>query len=88
MTRNDQVKDGFVKHYGQLGLQCGSIYSAFKLGAEWADNNPNEGLVSIDTVCKWLSENIEEFITGRDWDFDGKSLTNCLKHDLIINKYI
>lgn len=28
---------------------------------KWADENPKEGLVSIDRVCDWLEEHMSEF---------------------------
>ena len=92
MTREEQIIETAKFIYSpSSGIpQSLPMRVGFIEGAKWADSNPNENknLVSIDTVCKWLSENIEEFITGRDWDVDGESLTNCLKCDLTINKYI
>ena len=65
MTREEEIEqqalldeNAYVEHN----------YYAFKRGVEWADENPKKGLVSIDKVCDWLSENtnfsledIEEF---------------------------
>ena len=31
----------------------------FRLGAEWADENPRKGLVDIDKACKWLEKNLD-----------------------------
>ena len=36
-------------------------YHAFKRGVEWSDENPKEGLVSIDKVCAWIEEHMNEF---------------------------
>ena len=32
------------------------IEKAFQAGAKWADENPKEGLVSIDKVCEWIGD--------------------------------
>lgn len=38
----------------------------FIVGAEWADENPKKGLVSIDKVCKWLENecDINDYLGG------------------------
>ena len=33
-------------------------YYAFKRAVEWADDHPNEGMVSIDKVCELLKKHI------------------------------
>ena len=38
------------------------IEKAFKAGAEWADEHPKEGLVSIDKAYKWIKENFENYV--------------------------
>lgn len=38
----------------------GGYVEGFESGAEWSDENPNEGLVSIDKVCEWLRTNHDE----------------------------
>lgn len=54
MTRTEQIKQGIIEHYGELGFQSGMIRETFETAVKWADENPKEGLVSLDKVCEWL----------------------------------
>lgn len=38
----------------------GYVERAFMAGIEWADSHPNEGLVSIDRVCEYLTNHIDK----------------------------
>lgn len=38
-----------------------SYTEGVKFGLRWADENPKEGLVSIDKVCEWIEEHMNEF---------------------------
>ena len=52
------------------------IEKAFQAGAEWADKNQKDGLVSIDKVCEWIRENwrnhihkdADDMIVFRGWE--------------------
>lgn len=35
---------------------------AFEAGAKWADENPKEGLVSIEKVCEYLESAIKPYL--------------------------
>ena len=39
-------------------------YHAFKRGVEWSDENPKEGLVNIDKVCKYLESLVYQEFGG------------------------
>ena len=61
MTREEEIEqqalldeDAYVEHN----------YYAFKRGVEWADENPKEGLVSIDKVCKYLESLVYQEFAG------------------------
>ena len=67
MTREKQIefhagstRDGLIANY--VPTEQAIMYEdGFVDGATWADENPKEGLVSIDKVCKWIEENIWDF---------------------------
>ena len=63
MVRDEEIRSGAMKRYPDFDKNTfdHEKFIAFKEGANWADNNPNEGLVSIDTVCEWLEEHMNEF---------------------------
>ena len=53
MTREEEIQKAAVD-------ACGDIVTwVFRLGAEWADENPRKGLVDIDKACKWLEKNLD-----------------------------
>ena len=56
MTREEQIR----KEANRTSNNSDEFY-AFMQGAEWVDENPKEGLVSIDKVCKWIEEHMNEF---------------------------
>lgn len=53
-----------LPHYD--GEALGEIVDAFEEGAEWADEHPKEGLVSLDKACEWLWNEIYERIDDSD----------------------
>ena len=63
MTREEQRKEAAAEHRDCV---CCGFYdpiaddkeASFIEGAEWADEHPKEGLVSLDRVCEWIDENI------------------------------
>lgn len=71
MTREEQIK----KEANRVSCNSDEYYS-FIQGAEWADKT------MIDKVCKWLKDNIEEFVHGRDWELDKEDLTACLRVEI------
>lgn len=58
-----------------------SIASSFiQKGAEWADEHPKEGLVSIGKVIDWLMQHINDYIVrGRDIDKMFDDLRKAMK---------
>ena len=71
MTREEEInKEAHRVSYN------GDEFSSFILGAKWADKT------MIDKVCKWLKDNIEEFVHGRDWELDKEDLTACLRVEI------
>lgn len=51
MTREEQLKEYLKERNIPIdSLEANSI----REGAKWADENPKEGLVSLDKACKWL----------------------------------
>ena len=42
-----------------------SYTEGVKFGLKWADENPKEDLVSIDKVCEWLNDHIDDY--GHDY---------------------
>ena len=59
-----------IEKQAQLDECCyvDNNYHAFKRGVEWADENPKEGLVSLDKACKCLEEIANPvFYNGNGW---------------------
>jgi hypothetical protein len=57
MTREEIRVDAATNYgYAVAGgcLERPIISNAFLKGAEWADEHPMKGMVSIDDVCEWL----------------------------------
>ena len=52
MTRKEQIESA--------AILCGEPIG-FIVGADWADRHPKEGLVSIDKVCEWLNDHIDDY---------------------------
>ena len=71
MTREEQIE----KEAKRVSYNTDE-YHSFILGAEWVDKT------MIDKVCKWLKDNIEEYVYGRDWDIDKEWLTACLRAEI------
>ena len=60
MDRKDMIIDAATNYgYAVAGgsLERPYISTAYMKGAEWADKNPREGMVSIDDVCDYLYDN-------------------------------
>lgn len=58
MTREEQIEREALLDYDAY---ADNNYHAFKRGVAWADEHPKEGLVSIDRVCDWIEEHMNEF---------------------------
>ena len=57
MAREEQIR----KEAHRVSYN-GDEFSSFILGAEWADENPKEGLVSLDKVCEYLESKLKSRI--------------------------
>lgn len=68
MTRKEQIKEVAQKEMSKYPNFCITA-PAFRMGAEWADANPNKDnmataykageAATIDKACEWLKEYIE-----------------------------
>ena len=63
MSREEIIKEAAADHWSCVC--CGfddpiadAREESFIEGAEWADEHPKKGLVSLDKVCEWIDENI------------------------------
>ena len=74
MTREEQILNKAIDYseieenfleYDDCGDVCddkGFVEKAFIEGAKWADKYPNnKGLVNIEIVCEWLSDNMKNY---------------------------
>ena len=73
MTREEQIIEAGAYHY--CGLRppktCGHNMNelsyvtrsfAFEAGAKWADENPKDGMVSLDRACEYLESVLECYL--------------------------
>ena len=65
MTREEEIKQYLnERNIPTDSLEANSIME----GINWADENPKEGLVSIDKVREWLKDNTNPiFYSGNGW---------------------
>lgn len=70
MTREEQIRISSVDNADRRIKEIPNLYFAinaiadydngltqgFTDGVNWADENPKDGLVSIDKVCEWISD--------------------------------
>ena len=75
MTREEQIRiasvdnaDKRFKEIPDLGFAIDALADydngltkGFNDGAKWADENPKDGMVSLDKVCEWLEEHMSDF---------------------------
>lgn len=55
------TRDGLIANC--VPIEQAFMYEdGFKDGANWSDENPKEGFVSIDKVCAYLEMRIDEYI--------------------------
>ena len=97
MTREEQILNKAIDYseieenfleYDDCGDVCDDktfIEKAFIEGAKWADENPKEGLVSIDKVCEYLDNALYEVVSGISGLPDVMSIENTTMEDFIKN---
>lgn len=65
MTREEQIRKNANAYtlsvFGELD-DFWDVTDGFVDGAKWADENPKEGLVSIDKVCEYLESKLKSRI--------------------------
>ena len=47
--------------WARPNIEAQLVQSACCEMVKWADENPKEGLVSLDEVCEWIEEHMNEF---------------------------
>ena len=75
MTREEEIKQAGIEYTISTRPMCigGGAFSElidelnrckpFEEGAKWADENPKEGMISIESACKWLdSVNSDDYM--------------------------
>ena len=70
MEREKQLINAAENYYKDSDFKDLKILH-FMNGANWADENPKEGLVSIDEACEWLSKILyihKEEIEDKHWN--------------------
>lgn len=68
MTRHEQILSEVQKRFSSNDNHLVSKISTFIDGAKWADENPKDGVVSLDKVEKYLRENIILYVWATDLD--------------------
>ena len=53
MTREEQMRKAAIR-----AADNSNEFFLFTRGVKWADENPKEGLVSIDKACEWLKNSL------------------------------
>lgn len=77
MTREEQIKQkaheisqmcfpDSQNIWARPNIEAQCVRSACCEMVKWADENPKEGLVSLDKVCKYLKNNIHKFGSEQD----------------------
>ena len=83
MTREEQLN----KYLKERNIPVDSLEAnSIKEGIDWADENPKEGLVSIDKVGEWLENDcdLKDYLGGIfsgpcSINFDFEKLSNNLR---------
>ena len=83
--REEQIKYEALKRYPIQHPFLDISKESFIEGAKWADENPKEGLVSIDKVCKYLDNVLYEVVSGISSLPDVMSIENTTMEDFIKN---
>lgn len=72
MTREERRVDAATNYgYAVAGgcLERPIVSNAFLKGAEWADEHPMKGMVSLEDVCEFLDEHLYTGTSTDDYDF-------------------
>ena len=72
MNRQEQIDNASYEYTGEY------TNSDFHFGAEWADNNPKEGLWNKEKVCQYLLNNLWQVTNDLCTKEDFKRLINNL----------
>lgn len=68
MTRHEQILSEVQKRFSSNDTHLVLKINTFIDGAKWADNNPEDRMVSLDKVEKYLRENIILYVWATDLD--------------------
>jgi hypothetical protein len=74
MKRKEQIQNAAADHRDCV---CCDFYDpiadarqeSFIEGAEWSDEHPKEGMVSLEDVCKFLDEHLYTGTSTGDYDY-------------------
>lgn len=75
MTREEQIYNASENHRdivccGFIDPIADSQQESFALGAKWADEHPQNGLINIEKACDWLKNILyihSEFVEDKHW---------------------
>lgn len=86
MNREEQIEN-FANSQVDCEFFNENLYNGILIGARWADENPKEGLVSIDKACEWLRNELFEDPAEPNpyYLYDVKSKTHNYLDDFIQN---
>ena len=68
MTRHKQILSEIQKRFSSNDSHLVLKINTFIDGAKWADENPKDGMVSLDKVEKYLRENIILYVWATNLD--------------------
>ena len=68
MTRHEQILSEVQKRFSSNDTHLVSKINAFVDGVKWADKNPEDRMVNLDKVEKYLRENIILYVWATDLD--------------------
>ena len=85
MSREEEIMQEANARYSVSHPFVDIAKESFIEGAKWADENPKEGLVSIDKVCKYLDNVLYEVVSGISGLPDIMSIENTTMEDFIKN---
>jgi len=56
-----------------------TFMEGFEVGAQWADNFPQDNLVDINSVCNWLKDNLPKWVDSYKEDKIVEDLRKAFK---------
>lgn len=60
-----------------------AISTAYMKGAEWADENPKDEMVSLNDICGWIDQNISSaYVYLEDERLFSNELISLLRKDM------